>query len=107
MSNEHSLWRVTFSYDVPGDRAVNRDRTTYIVVGKDQKEAEEKSYADFCESIAHQYIHGAILTTVTQIEKRKIPKPKLTLSEDKNHFMLFPRITGDSLEFIVTERKGR
>lgn len=108
MTNEYSLWKVTFSYEVPGERAENWERTVYTVVGADEDEAEKKSLADFSRSEVYQYIHADLHTTVTKIKKRKITKPELTLEEDQENFMILPRLVdNNSLEFIVTERKGR
>ena len=113
MTGEYSLWKVTFSYETPGDSASNQDRKVYVVPAQDKDEAESKSFAHFSKTPAYTGLdlsrEGLVRTTATKIKKKKVTLPKLTLPEDREHFFIISRLSTDgrSLEFLVTERKGR
>ncbi|MDO8511512.1 MAG: hypothetical protein Q7S55_05095 [Nanoarchaeota archaeon] len=113
MTGEYSLWKVTFSYEAPGDHARNRERNVYVVPALDKDEAESKSLAHFSKTDAYTDLdlsrEGLVRTTATEIKKQKITLPELTLAEDQEHFFIIPRLSTDgrSLEYLVTEKKGR
>ena len=114
MPHEYSLWKVTFSYETPSEyHYCERETHTYTVVAQHKDEAEKKSFARFSKTPTYTDLdlsrEGMVWTTVTKIQKRKIALPKLALPEDREHFCILPRVSTDgrSLEFLVTERKGR
>ena len=110
MTGEYSLWKVTFSYETPGDHTSNRERNVYVVPALDKDEAESKSLAHFSETPAYHDLHlsreGLVRTTVTKMEKQEIKLPSLSLAEDQEHFFIVPRLSRDgcSLEYLVTEK---
>lgn len=111
MTDEYSLWKVTLSYQVPIDLA-ERERTVYRVVAQRKDEAETKSLAHFSGTATYKYFNLSpenIQTTVTRTKKQKITLPLLTLEEDRANFEIIPKLSWDnsSLEFLVSERKGR
>ena len=108
MATQYSLWRVTFSYESPGEHAGARAREVYTVVARDGDEARSKSSATFIDTPA--YASAAMIrTTVNRIIKRKLTLPELSLAEDRDHFAVVPRLSRDnsSIEYLVTERKGK
>lgn len=113
IASRYSLWKVTFSYESPSEYAGVREREIYTVVAQHKDEAEAKSFLHFSETPAYTDLdlsrEGLVLTMVTRIKKRKLTLPELTLAEDQEHFCIVPKLSTDSrsLEYLVTERKGR
>lgn len=113
MVDGYYLWKVTFSYPSPEDRAGARLRKVYTVLARDKDKAETKSFAHFSETTTYTDLRlsreGMVQTTVTKIERKKIALPRLTLAGDRDDFSIVPRLSADgrSLEYLVTERKGR
>lgn len=113
MVDQYSLWKVTFSYETPGERARNREREVYVVPALDRDEAENRSFAHFSKTPTYEDLglsrEDSVRTTVTKIKKQKIKLPPLSFPEDQENFCIVPRLSTDgcSLEFLVAERKGR
>jgi len=111
--DEYSLWKVAFSYESPGEHVGDREREIYTVIAQNKEEAESKALADFKETSAYIDLNlsrdGLVKTRVQQLKKQKIRFPYLTLGEDQEHFSIIPQLSRDhsSLEYIVTERKGK
>lgn len=113
MSDEYFLWKVTFSYDEPADFAPRLAKQTYTLIAKGKKEAESKAFADFKKTSIYEDLNlsrdGLVKTRAQQLKKQKIRLPYLTLGEDQEHFSIIPCLSRDhsSLEYIITERKGK
>ncbi len=113
MTYDYSLWKVTFSYESPDDQAGARLREVYVVPARDKDEAEIKSFTHFSRTNAYTDLglsrEGLVRTTSAKIKKRKITLPELTLAKDREDFFIISRLStdGGSLEYLVTERKGR
>ena len=113
MIDEYFLWKVTFSYQSPGDGIGVRERLVYTIVAQDKDKAKSKAFAGLSETPAYTDLdlsrEGLVKTRVQQIKKQKIRLPYLTLGEDQEHFSIIPRLSQDrsSLEYIVAERKGK
>lgn len=113
MIDGYSLWRVTFSYESPSEHVGARERQVYTVVAQQRDEAEQKSFAHFSNTRVYDdlslHVEDRVRTSVNRIKKRKITLPQLTLPEDRERFLISPRLSGDNsnLEYIVHELKGR
>ena len=113
MTDEYFLWRVTFSYQTPGEMVHDLAKQTYTLIAKDKTEAKSKAFADFSETPVYTDLNlsreGLLKTRVQQLQKQKIRLPYFTLGDDQENFLIIPRISGDrsSLEYIVAERKGK
>ena len=113
MVEGYSLWKVTFSYETPGEEAYNRSRDLYTVVARDKDEAETKAYTHFSDTRHYDdlslHVEGRVRISVNKIKKRKLTLPELTLEEDQQQFSILPRFSIDhsSIEYLVTEIKGK
>lgn len=102
-----------FSYEAPSDFAGERDREVYTVPARDKGEAEAKAFNDFKETSVYAALNlsreDLVKTTARRVTKQKIILPQLTLEEDQANFEIIPKISADnsSLEYLVTERKGK
>ena len=113
MSDEYSLWRVTFSYESASEHIGTREREFYIVPAKKKDEAEQKSFAHFSKtSIYTDFLHSQkelVRITTTRMKNSKITLPQLTLTEDRQQFLISPRLSSDnsSIEYVVHELSRR
>lgn len=105
------IWKVTFSYETPGEHSSNRAKSVYNVIAETEEDAITKAYDSFsctqCFSDLDLSIEGRVESNATRMAGPKIRFPDLTLQEDKDRYRVSAKISTDgaSLEYIVAENK--
>lgn len=102
------IYRVTYSYLVPGDRANNRQKENYFVVAESSNEANTKVWAQFQKSPTYTSLEltpADVRRKVTKMQGYAIEMPVLSLAADEI-YQIRARISADgkNLEFIVEEK---
>ena len=105
------IWKVTFSYETPGERASNIAKNIYNVIAETEEDAVAKAFDSFsntrCFSDLKLSIEGRVKSNAKKITGSKIKLPKLTLQDDQEKYNVSANILedGTSLEYIVEENK--
>lgn len=107
MPDKYCLWKVSYSYPVPSDRARENQTDTYLIVAKNPAEVERKADDVFAkESFQADLLKRGLVKKSIRVYRKKTSLPELTLESDKKRFSLEAKVLNDdgsfTIDFIVS-----